>query len=424
MFLTPLVVLLIVLGAGFAVQQRRKNTSIADPFAPPKPPRRVPAVAEALGYLGGILGVVGLVLLVGSYWDDMERVAKVAITGGATLLFVVGGYFVPEGTDATFTRLKWFLWLAATAFATTCGGVVAKEYITSDDVMRVVIGASIGGTVVSAALWLWKTRPFQQLTTLAGFAVVTGASVSQFTDMGPVGSAVWGVAIAYLALGLAQLTPMPELTVFVGSVAVIVGPMIASGEWKGAGLLVATASCVGLIGAGMLRRFVHHQASYVVLATIGFIGLLQSTLGMTIAHFAKDGGIATGLTVSAVGAITIIACDYRLLRQPIAMTCFGALASVLGLAVCGVQSFSFATISGLLMSVGLLALGALPQHAVLSIFGSLGLLIYVPWSIGHFFPGEVSAPLLLFISGVLIVAVAVLLSRMGGRFKRELASHR
>lgn len=424
MFLTPLVFLLIVIIAGFAVQQRRKNAPASGEFAPPKPPRRVPAVAEALGYLGGILGVVGLVLLVGSYWEDMNRVAKVAITGGASVLFVIGGLFVPEKEDETFTRLKWFLWLAATAFATTCGGVVANEYITSDDVTRVVVGASIGGTVLSFALWSWRARPFQQLTALSGLAVVLGSSIAEFTDMGPVGSAVWGLAVAYLVLGLSQLTPIPELTVLVGAVAVIVGPMIASAEWKGPGLLVATSSAVALISAGMLKRFVHHRASYVALATVGFVGLLQSTLGMTIAHFAKHGGVATGLTVSAVGAISIIACDYRLLRQPIAMTCLGALATVLGLAITGVQSVAFATIGGLVVSVGLLALGSLPQHAVLSIFGSLGLLIYVPWSIGHFFPGDVSAPLLLFISGVLIVAIAVLLSRMGGRFKRELAASR
>ena len=424
MFLTPLLLLAIIIGVGFAIQQRRKSSTSADPFAPPKPARRIPAVAEALGYLGGILGVVGLVLLVSSYWEDMSSATKVGITAGAAAIFIIGGFLVPENVDATFTRLKWFVWFAGTAAATTSGGVAAYEYITSEDVTRVVIGASLACAVVSAGLWMWRERPFQQITALAGIMVFAGASMSQFTDLGPVGLIVFGLALAYLLVGLAQLSPMPAVTVFVGSVGVIVGPMVMSGEWRGPGLFVASLSALVLIAAGMMKRFVHHRDSYVVMAAVGFIGLFQSTGGMTIAHFAKHAGILTGLSVSLIGSLTIIACDRGVLRQRLAMTCLGALASVLGIAVTGVQSTSFATIVGLLVSVTLLAIGALPEHAVMSIFGSLGLLIYVPWFLGHFFPGDVSAPLLLFISGVLIVGIAVLLSRMGGRFKREFASTR
>ena len=52
--------------------------------------------------------------------------------------------------------------------------------------------------------------------------------------------------------------------------------------------------------------------------------------------------------------------------------------------------------------------------------GSIGLLVFVPWSIAHFFPGEGRAPLLIFASGVVIVVVAVMLSRLSGRFLHEL----
>ena len=51
---------------------------------------------------------------------------------------------------------------------------------------------------------------------------------------------------------------------------------------------------------------------------------------------------------------------------------------------------------------------------------ALGLLANVPWAISHFFPGEGRAPLLIFASGAVIVAVAVWLARIGGRLRSEL----
>ncbi len=53
-------------------------------------------------------------------------------------------------------------------------------------------------------------------------------------------------------------------------------------------------------------------------------------------------------------------------------------------------------------------------QVLLSVFGSLGLLIDVPWTIGWFFPGEGRAPLLILVSGAVILAVAVALTRMAG----------
>jgi hypothetical protein len=44
----------------------------------------------------------------------------------------------------------------------------------------------------------------------------------------------------------------------------------------------------------------------------------------------------------------------------------------------------------------------------------------VPWTISTFFPGEGRAPLLILVSGVVIVVVAVLLARQGDRLRTEL----
>jgi hypothetical protein len=50
---------------------------------------------------------------------------------------------------------------------------------------------------------------------------------------------------------------------------------------------------------------------------------------------------------------------------------------------------------------------------MLSLFGSIGLLVNVPWAIARFFPGQGRAPLLIMVSGVLIVLIAVMMARSG-----------
>ncbi|CAB4813386.1 unannotated protein [freshwater metagenome] len=62
----------------------------------------------------------------------------------------------------------------------------------------------------------------------------------------------------------------------------------------------------------------------------------------------------------------------------------------------------------------------LPGRVLMSVAGSVGLLINVPWAISYYFPGEGRVPLLILVSGALVLAVAVLLARMGDRFRSEL----
>jgi hypothetical protein len=59
----------------------------------------------------------------------------------------------------------------------------------------------------------------------------------------------------------------------------------------------------------------------------------------------------------------------------------------------------------------------------MSVFGLVGILVFIPWMIGHFFPGEGRVPLLIIVSGLLLVVVAVVLMRVGGRLRGEVRRH-
>ena len=99
----------------------------------------------------------------------------------------------------------------------------------------------------------------------------------------------------------------------------------------------------------------------------------------------------------------------------------GALGLLVGAAVTAVQEPGVATVAGLVTSLALLAVSLVPGRVALSPVGAVGLLVYVPWTIAWYFPGQGRVPLLISVSGVLIVGVAVLMARSGGRFRRELA---
>lgn len=108
--------------------------------------------------------------------------------------------------------------------------------------------------------------------------------------------------------------------------------------------------------------------------------------------------------------------------HPVTIELAGGVLIIAGAAAMAFQSgfVGVATIVGFASALAMLALGTRPGRVLMSVTGSLGLLVNVPWAISHFFPGENRAPLLIAVSGLLLVVVAVVLTRMGGRFRREL----
>jgi hypothetical protein len=142
-----------------------------------------------------------------------------------------------------------------------------------------------------------------------------------------------------------------------------------------------------------------------------------------IGIMAKDAAIATGAVMWIVGLMVLVIGVRRLTRVPVLLEVLGALAMLVACAVTAAESPTIATIAGLATSLGLLGVSMLPGRVALSPVGAVGLLAYVPWSIGWFFPGEGRVPLLISVSGLLIIGVAVLMARSGHRFGSELGHH-
>lgn len=402
-----------------------------------RPSRRIPAVAEALGYLGGILGIVGLVMLIASYWQDMTGAVRLAVALIGSVLTVVAGALIPVDGEAALLRLRWFLWTVATAAAGVAGGVIVYDLMGRDasrQESQVALGVALAVMVVSAGLWALRERPVQQATMLGGAAVAIGCAATQWWSNGPSGLLVAGFGVMVIVAWLSLSVPSEAVALPVGAIITVAGAGMATDEWMGAGsilLVVSATACVvtgALIahrrgepvgGTGFADRL--RSAGPTGLVIVGSVAMLQA-VPMATVHFADDAAIATGSVLWCSGAVLLVLVDRLHLRYSVLIGAVGGLGLIVGPAVTAGDSTAFATMAGLATALGAVVLGTMPGRVLLLLVGSVGLLVYVPWSIAHFFPGEDRAPLLIAASGLVIVAVAVLVARSAGRVRAELGS--
>lgn len=393
--------------------------------APPSAGRRIPVVAEALGYIGGLLAVIGVGLIVSQYWPDASMATRLALSGLGAAGLLGAGALVREDEDPAFARLRGFLWLGSTALAALFAGVVAVDGFDVGSgqvaVLVLVCGATVA--VVGGLLWMGRERPLQQLACLGGAVAAVGGLVAELASVGTVGLALWAVGALYLVLGLWRRTSLPLLTEAVGAIVVVIGASTTVGEWTAFGLAFQVLTALGLVGIAVVRGIPSERADQLLVGVIGGVALVQA-VPSAIGYFAGEEGLglATGLVVWAAGAALVLIGSRGLVRVPVAAEALGGAALIGGAALTGADHEQFAPLFGIVTAIGLIALGMLPGQVLLSLFGSVGLLVNVPWAIGVFFPGEAQAPVLLVVVGALILMVAVLLTRMRGRFRDELGT--
>lgn len=376
---------------------------------------RLPSVAEPLGYLGGVLAVVGLLLVISRFWPDMGTASRLALSAGATIACLAGAALLREPAEAPLVRLRWSLWLAATATAGLFGGIAVADGFGADDPESVVLAVSGTVTLLSAVLWRGLERPVQQATALAGGITALGAAAAHLDSHVATGAAVALAGAVVLYAGIRRLTSAPPLSAAIGSVAVAVGSQILAIE-RPALQLVGVAAAFVLLALpslpGLRPRLEHRIAG-----TAGILLLVNAVPG-TLGYFAEGAGVATGLAVWAVGgALLALGVRHLVERAPV-VEVVGGLTMLGGAALTGVGSTALAPVLGIATAVGLLALGAWSEELRHSVLGALGLLVHVPWAIGRYFPGEGRVPLLIMVAGVLVLGLAVLLARHGDRTPR------
>ncbi len=180
-----------------AVSAPRRRTATASG-------RRIPAYAEALGYLGGILALAGLTLLVANYWPDMSTSIRLVLSLVTTIVLLGAGALVHEHIDPALARLRWFLWTLASATAAVFTGVLMIATLEVDTVALVVAACAATVALTSGLLWWGHDRPVQEFLVLGATIVSAATFVTAMTNSGFGGFTAWFLAAIVLAVGAAR----------------------------------------------------------------------------------------------------------------------------------------------------------------------------------------------------------------------------
>jgi hypothetical protein len=360
-----------------------------------------------------------VVLFASRYWSDAATAVRLGIAGAATCVLVVGGAMVHEHAEPALARLRWTLWLGATATAGVFTAVMATQAFDVRGTLATFAIVAGAVAVVSGALWAGATRPVQQAVALGALCIATGTAVTSLTTGVVAGGAVWAVGAVLVMLAIVRRTSTPVLTLGIGAVATVAGTLMIASDAVGVGFLLACLDVGALIGLAAAPTVVPTRLDRIVCAVVGVVGLLQC-VPQTIVWFAGDAGGLTGLVMWVLGAAVMTVAVVRRVHGAVVLQVAGGMLVLGGAAVTGIQSVAVATLVGVLTAVAFIVLGMLPGRVLLSMLGSAGLLVFVPWTIAHWFPGEDRAPLLIVVSGALLIGIAVLLARHGGRLRHEL----
>ena len=363
--------------------------------------RRAAAVAESLGYLGGSLGILGLVLLAVRSWSDFGLATRLTLSGGAALVFGASGAVANASTSAASSRLRQYLWFAATASFGVVAATFGTQWLNADEDPRRILVVAGSVFVASAVMWWWRAGLLQHVTALAGALVAVGAGSKEMWGTTTAGLAVW--AMAGIVALVAALVPVPWrwLTAGIGAIGAIGGALYGATESTAVGLVTAVATSAVLVVAANYLDGMSDSDVRLTLAIVGVVGLIQSA-PPAIDHFTDQAGLNTGLVVGLVGITTLVAAMSDLMVLGRVTAAVGGSIMLIGCAIAGTESPDFATVVGSLLAVFLVGVGLTPTYRSTAFVGIAGLLVFLPWAVVNFFPGDDGVPLAIVVAGAFV----------------------
>lgn len=217
-------------------------------------PQRSSLLAEALGYVGGILVLVAVITLTGRFWDELGTGGRIAVAAGAALVLFGAGAAAPVPRTGPSGRLRAAVWLLSVAALGGAVGLVGDELLEIAEDEGVVLLAAGVAALYAALLWRRHAAVPQHVAFVAAFVVAVGAAAALLPDDSAEAPwlAVWGAGLVWMLLGWGGIVAPRAAAYVCGGVPVVVGALVvADPAW---GALLAVASAALLVVAGVLER--------------------------------------------------------------------------------------------------------------------------------------------------------------------------
>ena len=139
---------------------------------------RLPLVAEALGYAGGVLAIAAGIYLARDLWPGLSTGGVLAFAAVACVVLGAGGAAVRTTGDPAFRRLRSVLWLLSTVSLAAFTGTLADQVWGFGPASTTLVTAAVSAAY-GAALWRRTRAVLQHLAVFASAAVLVGTAVAQ-----------------------------------------------------------------------------------------------------------------------------------------------------------------------------------------------------------------------------------------------------
>lgn len=196
-------------------------------------------LAEAAGYVGGVLMLGGAGILLGTQWEAMTRTARGASLGGITLTLLLVAALLAAGRTPVRRRVASVLVAIASGTAAFTAGVIAAHWAGTAAGLTGLIVAILGYAVLRSPILLLAMGAH---SIVVAAAVPADGWTSNELAMTLVFLAVGAV---WFALALANvLTPVPVALGIGGTIALIggqIGLTVDDAPWWGYGTTFAVA---------------------------------------------------------------------------------------------------------------------------------------------------------------------------------------
>jgi hypothetical protein len=261
------------------------------------PRRRLPLVAEVLGYAGAVIAITAAGVAVHQFFRHVPPAAELAFTAVVAIGLLVAGAAMRTGTEPAFARLRSVLWLLATAGAAGFTAVLSGSFLHLSD-SNVALLSEGAWLACAIPLW-WRTRSvLQHLAVFGGAVALVETSVDRVhPNVGTfgIGLAAWVLAAMWgLAVYRGYLVPRTA-GLLVSGVGALAGAIIAM-DGAAAGQVLAVLTVAGLLSAGILLR-------RVLLIAIGGVGILYVVPDTATRYL--PGSVAAPLAVAVVGLVLL-----------------------------------------------------------------------------------------------------------------------
>ncbi|WP_026454385.1 DUF2157 domain-containing protein [Saccharomonospora iraqiensis] len=261
-------------------------------------------VAEALGYVGGVLVLVATGLVAGRYWSELGVAGRLSVAFGAAALLLAAGASLRPRLGETGRRLRAVCWLLSAAAVALGTALLGEDVLDLPGEVTPVLAAAVTACY-AAALWPLSREIPQQAAVVVALAVTAGTATALLpgSTTAVTGLAVWGVGTAWVLLGWGGLVTPRSPTWVLGGGVVIVGSLLMLDPAWGTGVALGTAAA--LVAAGVWQR----DLLLLAIAAVATLVAVPATLD----RFFPD-TLTAPLALLATGALLIVGALYTARR--------------------------------------------------------------------------------------------------------------